>query len=60
MGPVEFDTYLVEFREKPVFIPGYYRQTRNGSDSAGQGYCQFWSYEPDLEFWERVDVTKVD
>lgn len=51
----------VIFREKPAFEPGYYRQVLNAwGEIANHGFVQWWSTEPDLSQWERVEVTDVD
>ena len=56
----------VIFREKPSFEPGYYRQIAQYGINIGstkvieQGFVQWWTYEPDMKCWERVEVTPVD
>lgn len=49
-----------EVREKPSFEPGYYRLIKNAAvqgHNPARGYAQWWDHEPDLFFWEPVDVT---
>lgn len=61
-GVPELDGLSLQVRVKPGFEPGYYQ--RNCTSSFGDSHpaltVKYFTREPDLDLWYRVEVTRVD
>jgi hypothetical protein len=56
-GLVDFESYTVEFREEPAFVPGYYRTVKNNlGQPLVHGDVRWWRFEPPKDRFVRVVV----